>query len=69
MIHMGGYAVYVWSSLFIVVAVLLGLIVHSVTAKKRILTKLGLEQERADKIAQAKVAAEQALVVKSDQTN
>jgi heme exporter protein D len=60
MIHMGGYAVYVWSSVFIVIAVLAFLIVHSVTAKKRTLTMLRLEQERADKIAQAKLVAEQA---------
>lgn len=59
-IHMGGYAVYVWSNLAIVIAVLAFLIIHSVTAKKRTLIMLRLEQERAEKIAQAKLAAEQA---------
>ena len=59
MIDMGGYAVYVWSSVFIVIAVLALLIVHSMTAKKRTLVKLSQEQQRSDKIAQAKLAAKQ----------
>jgi len=58
-IHMGGYAVYVWANLAIVIAVLAFLIIHSMTAQKRTLTRLRLEQERAEKIAQAKLAAEE----------
>ncbi|MDU0114616.1 heme exporter protein CcmD [Psychrosphaera aquimarina] len=51
---MGGYGPYVWSTVGIVIAVLLFLIIHSMTAKKRTLTMLRLEQERANKIALAK---------------
>jgi heme exporter protein D len=58
---MGGYGAYVWSSVAIVFAVLVMLIVHSSTAKNRTLRSLRIEQERADKISQAKVANAQAL--------
>jgi heme exporter protein D len=58
---MGGYGAYVWSSVAIVFAVLVMLIVHSCTAKNRTLRLLRIEQERADKISQAKVANAQAL--------
>lgn len=62
---MGGYGAYVWSSVVIVFAVLAMLIVHSCTAKNRTLRLLRIEQERADKISQAKVANAQALLNKS----
>lgn len=51
---MGGYGAYVWSTVGIVIVVLVFLVIHSMTAKNRTLTMLHLEQERADKIAMAK---------------
>ena len=62
---MGGYGAYVWSSVFIVFAVLAILIVHSCTAKNRTLRLLRIKQERDDKIAQAKAANAQTMSIKS----
>lgn len=54
-IAMGGYGAYVWSSVGIVFVVLLALVIHSATARNRTLRLLRIEQQRAEKIAQAKI--------------
>lgn len=56
-LNMGGYGAYVWSTILIVIVVMAGLFVHSVTAKKRTLTHIHQELLRAQKIQQAKSAS------------
>ncbi len=55
-LHMGGYATYVWSSVIIVLLLLIALVIDSATGKKRTLKKIKQELDRAEKIQQAKQA-------------
>ena len=52
-LQMGGYGSYVWSSVIIVILLLVGLTLDSVTGKKRTLTKIKQELDRAEKIQRA----------------
>jgi len=56
-LQMGGYGSYVWSSVAIVLLVILALTYDSVTGRKRTLKKIKQELERAEKIQQAKQQA------------
>ena len=53
-INMSGYGSYVWSSVFIVLLVLVTLTIDSIRLKKKSLIQIKDELERAEKINQAR---------------
>ena len=55
-IDMGGYGAYVWSSVFIVFFVLAWITIDSIKLKHKSLAAIQQEQDRAEKIKQAKQA-------------
>jgi len=58
--EMSGYGSYVWSSVFIVVLVLVILMYDSLTLKRRTLGVIKREMDRAEKIMQARKAQRKA---------
>lgn len=53
--NMGGYGFYVWLSYFICFITIAGLIIQSVSARKKVLKEVLREQQREERLQQANV--------------
>ncbi|MGC7589074.1 heme exporter protein CcmD [Bisgaard Taxon 46] len=53
--NMGGYGFYVWFSYFICFITIVGLIIQSVGARKKVLKDVLREQQREERLQQANV--------------
>jgi len=51
---MGGYSFYVWLSVFVAVAVMIILVVHSVYQRRYLLVMIATKQEREQRVMAAK---------------
>lgn len=67
-INMGGYGFYVWLSYGVALALLVGLVMTSISGRKRVITEIAMRLKREDKLRQARAKNKQTTSQSSPQT-